>query len=82
MDTDVAERSLVFSELKPEQKRAIDAFVSGRDVFVCLSTGFGKSVCFIVLPILFDITRKCSDSVIVVVSPLKSLMADQVDSCS
>ena len=52
--------------------------MSGRDVFVCLPTGFGKSVCYIVLPILFDIMRKCSDSVIVVVSPLKSLMADKL----
>ena len=29
---------------------AIKAFVNGRDVFVCLLTGFGKSLCYVSLP--------------------------------
>ena len=30
-------------EVKKEQRRAIHDFVSGRDVFVSLPTGYGKS---------------------------------------
>ena len=49
---------LGISQLKEEQRKAIDAFVSGKDVFVCLLTGFGKTVCYIVLPVVFDALRK------------------------
>ena len=31
-------------ELKKEQSQAIRSFVSGRDVFVALPTGYGKSL--------------------------------------
>ena len=37
-------------ELKEEQRMAIKAFFNGRDVFVCLLTGFGKSLCYASLP--------------------------------
>jgi len=30
-------------QLKPEQEKVITAFVSGKDVFASLPTGFGKS---------------------------------------
>ena len=32
--------------LKSEQRSAIEAVYLGRDVFVCLPTGFGKSLCY------------------------------------
>ena len=69
-------RSLGFPELKPEQKEAVVAFISGKDVFVCLPTGFGKTLCYIVLPALFDVARglPSGNSIIIVVSPLNSLM--------
>ena len=38
-----AASSLGYSNLKPEQEQAILAFVSGKDVFVALPTGYGKS---------------------------------------
>ena len=44
-------------ELKPKQTEAIQSFVSGRDTFVSLPTGYGKSVIFAILPILFDFLR-------------------------
>ena len=52
-----------------------------------LPTGAGKSLCFVALPLVFDNLRKnfvqaqgnCT-SIVVVVSPLVSLMKDQVHS--
>ena len=44
-------------KLKNEQKEAIYAVYGGKDVFVCLPTGFGISVCFQILPFLFDYKR-------------------------
>ena len=32
--------------VKPERMRVIEEFISGRYVFVCLPTGFGKSLIF------------------------------------
>ena len=70
--------------LKKEQKQAIYAVYSGKDVFVCLPTGFGKSACFHILPFLFDHKRGLvgggNGSCAIIVSPLTALMADQVRS--
>ena len=78
-----AANSLGFSSLnKKEQEQVIGEFIDGKDVFVCLPTGFGKSLCFITLPVIFEIIRApCDPSIVVVISPLNSLMSDQVDSC-
>ena len=68
-------------KLKPEQRVAIEHIFNGSDVFVWLPTGFGKSICYQVLPYLFDAkfgTSKQIVSAVVVVSPLLSLMVDQV----
>ena len=44
-----------------EQMSVIEVFISGRDVFVCLPTGFGKSLIFASLPIIFNkIIKKSS----------------------
>ena len=64
--------------LKPEQKACIKYVFDGKDVFVWLPTGFGKSVCYEVLPFLFDKKLGRDNSLVVVVSPLVSLMVDQV----
>ena len=40
--------------LKPKQIESLRIFVSGKDTFVTLPTGYGKSVIFAVLPLLFD----------------------------
>ena len=37
---------LGYKELKDKQKEALRAFVSGKDVFVSLTTGYGKSLCY------------------------------------
>ena len=46
-----------------------------------LPTGFGKSICYEVLPFLVDCNLgKSESSIVIVVSPLVSLMVDQVAS--
>ena len=54
----------------------------GEDVFLWLPTGFGKSLCYQLLPYLFDYkfgrVTAGSPSLVVVVCPLISLMVDQV----
>ena len=42
--------ALGFANLKPEQHRAIVELVRGRDTFVSLPTGYGKSLIYQVLP--------------------------------
>jgi ATP-dependent DNA helicase RecQ len=60
-----------FERFRPGQEEAAAAALAGRDVLVVMPTGAGKSLCY-QLPALIrpDLT--------VVVSPLVSLMADQV----
>ena len=69
-------------KLKDQQVEAISAVYDGNDVFVFLPTGFGKSICFQVLPFLFDhkLGRVGGQDrhAVIVVSPLISLMVDQV----
>jgi ATP-dependent DNA helicase RecQ len=61
-----------FDELRPLQAEAIQAGIDRRDSLVVLPTGGGKSLCYQVPPLLAGRTD-------VVVSPLISLMKDQVD---
>ena len=77
MSTAVAH--LGYAQLKELQERAIRCFLRGNDVFVCLPTGSGKSLCYCLLPKAFDVLRKVhNQSIVVVVSPLIALMKDQV----
>ncbi|MEA3239466.1 MAG: DNA helicase RecQ [Candidatus Bipolaricaulota bacterium] len=61
-----------YDEFLPLQERAIESVLSGRDSIVVLPTGGGKSICFqapaVTLP-----------GMAIVVSPLISLMKDQID---
>ena len=56
----------------PLQKEAMDCVVSGRDSIVVLPTGGGKSLCF-------QAPATTMPGLAIVVSPLISLMKDQVD---
>ena len=75
---------LGYSELRPKQEQAARLFLQGNDVFVCLPTGSGKSLCYCLLPKAFDLLRNSQDestqSLVVVISPLIALMKDQVRS--
>ncbi len=61
-----------FTNFKGTQEKAIDALLSGRDTFVIMPTGGGKSLCY-QLPALM--LPGCA----IVVSPLIALMKNQVD---
>ena len=61
-----------FDRLWPRQREAIQAGLERRDSMVVMPTGGGKSLCYQVPPILQQRTD-------IVVSPLISLMKDQVD---
>ena len=70
---------LGYEQLKKEQEESIIEFVKDRDVFVSLPTGLGKSLCYILLPSVFDQLRKVErKSIALVVSPIVALVQDQV----
>ncbi|XP_039113944.1 ATP-dependent DNA helicase Q-like SIM isoform X2 [Dioscorea cayenensis subsp. rotundata] len=59
-----------FSSLKSFQKEALEAWLANRDCLVLAGTGSGKSLCF-------QIPALLSGKIVVVISPLISLMHDQ-----
>ena len=61
-----------YPEFRPGQELAVRAVLEGRDTLVILPTGGGKSLCYQVPALLLP-------GLTVVVSPLISLMKDQVD---
>ncbi|MBP2133500.1 ATP-dependent DNA helicase RecQ [Methanomicrobium sp. W14] len=62
-----------YNSLYPYQKDIINAVLNGRDVLAVIATGGGKSICYQLPALLMN-------GIAVVVSPLISLMKDQVDS--
>ena len=52
---DESAKQLGYTSLKEKQKEAAMAVLSGRDTFVALPTGYGKSVVYALLPKAFDI---------------------------
>ena len=66
------ERYWGYTSFRPLQREAMAAILAGRDSTVVLPTGGGKSLCF-------QAPALIRDGLAVVVSPLISLMKDQVD---
>ncbi len=74
-----AVRQLGYTDLKPEQLQVVAGIVDGRDVFAVLPTGFGKSLCFACLPLVFDLLMPDGEpSIVLAVTTLTAIMKDQV----
>jgi ATP-dependent DNA helicase RecQ len=69
---EVVRRTFGFESLRPLQDRAIRATLEGRDALLVMPTGGGKSLCY-------QAPALVRAGLTVVVSPLISLMQDQVD---
>lgn len=65
--------SLGIAAVTAEQERALEPILQGRDVFVCLRTGGGKSLIY-QLPAMLDGPGELT----LVFSPLRALQSDQV----
>ena len=69
---DVLRTVFGYQEFRPGQRTIIDAVLAGRDCVGLMPTGAGKSL-------TFQVPAKILDGAVLVLSPLISLMKDQVD---
>lgn len=68
---EILERYYGYRQFRPGQEALIDSVLAGRDVFGIMPTGGGKSVCYQVPAMMLP-------GITIVISPLISLMRDQV----
>ena len=61
--------------LKPKQVVCLESIYNKKDTVAILPTGYGKSLIYQLLPPLLS---KCEKAVVLVISPLNSLIDDQI----
>ena len=61
-----------FTKFKGDQEKIIKSLMAGKDVFVIMPTGGGKSLCY-------QLPAMMMDGVAIIISPLIALMKNQVD---
>ena len=73
---------LGFKEIRENQRKVVEAYVSGRDVLMVAPTSSGKSLTFHIAAFVLDFykhgERDLVDTVCLVIFPLLSLMKDQM----
>ena len=67
----ILERYFGYRAFRPGQEEVVRQLLQGRDVLSVMPTGAGKSICF-------QVPALCLEGITLVVSPLISLMKDQV----
>ena len=74
---------LQYEGIKPDQKTIVENYLKGKDAFFCSPTGSGKSLKFEIAPFAFEYLCKSNEMtfkpLVIVVSPLSSLMRSQVN---